>query len=134
MLSCTMVLHLALVVELVVVTAILLPWCHAKILLHLVPYPNNIITNDNQPLNIVSHLVLDQVIVLKLVPGKTILLYYIGTMPKISTQTMQPIVLHLLPKTILLHLASQMQDLTLKTHGTAIVLHFVPCKHIKHIV
>ena len=60
MLLCTMVLHLALVSALLVMTAILLQWCHAKILLHLVPYPNDSITNGNRPQNIVSHLVLDQ--------------------------------------------------------------------------
>ena len=45
--TCTMVLHLVLVSALIVVTMILIQWCHTKILLHLVPYPNGSITNGN---------------------------------------------------------------------------------------
>ena len=55
MLSCTTVLHFELVSALLVVIAILLPWDRVKILLHLVPYPDDSVTNDNQPQSIVSH-------------------------------------------------------------------------------
>ena len=57
-------LHLALVSALVVVTTILLQWCPAKILLHLVPYPNDDVPNSNRRGNIVSHLVPNPAMVL----------------------------------------------------------------------
>ena len=62
MLSCTTVLHLALVSASLVMTTILLQWCRAKILLHIVPYPNYSVTNGNRPQNIVSLLVPYQIV------------------------------------------------------------------------
>ena len=59
-----MILHMTLVVALGIGDCDIVTVYHAKILLHLVPYPNDSITNGNQPQYIVSHLVLDQVIVL----------------------------------------------------------------------
>ena len=85
-------------------TAIVLQWCCAKILLHLVPYPNDSLTNSNQPQNIVSHLVLDQPIVLHLVPGQTIELYLVPCPRQITWWSKphlvldQTIVLHLVPE------------------------------------
>ena len=57
MLSCTTVLHLALISALVDVTVILLQWCRAKMLLHLVTYPSDSVTKGNRYLNIKSHVV-----------------------------------------------------------------------------
>ena len=129
MLLCTMVLHLALVLESVLFTEILLQWCSAKILLHLILYPNNSITNGNWSQNIVSHWVLDQAIVLWLVQGQTLVLYLV-----LCPRWCKP-ALDLVPgQTIVLHLVSQMQDSTQKTHGQMIVLHLGPCKHIEYII
>ena len=60
MLSCTTVLHLVLVSVSVVLTAILSQRCNAKILLHLVPYANDSVTNGSQSQNIVTYLVVDK--------------------------------------------------------------------------
>ena len=73
-LFCTTVLHLALISASVVVTVILLYWCHAHIVLHLVPYPYDSVTNDNRPRKIVSNLVPDQAIVPHLVLDQIIVL------------------------------------------------------------
>ena len=71
--------------------ALLLQWCRAKLLLHLVPCLNESVTNDNRPQNSITFATgpSDSVII-SVGPNHSTI---VGTVPKISAQLVQKIVL-----------------------------------------